>query len=166
MNQRSTRPKVASTPSQQLPLRGPGLNVHSAHEQADQQHDLRAEQRAALRERVKNYPSLQIEPPYTRENIGAQCARWSNRHPVTRNQNDRELMSAYKFCAAENRYIKEKYNKFICNPTQKFLMKKLGISESDLRRRTKRFVAYGALKVRRQLNEETGRSMNFYVFPG
>ena len=162
---RSTLAHVVSSEMQQIPLRGRGLHIHDSHD-FEFERDIRGDLRTALRRAVENYDALQINPPHDKTSIGAQCARWANRHPAMRDQYDRELMSSYAFYAAVNRYVEKKYENYICNPNQKYLSKKIGISIRSIQRRNKKFVVIGAIRVERIYDADTGRTMNFYVLPG
>ena len=169
-NTHSRDSSTNSAKTRQIPLRARGLHVHDAHDQPEQQQhedDLRSELRKALFERVKKYRPPPFQTPYTKKHLGAQCARRANRHPICRDQLDRDLMSAYWFYAAINVHMKEKkFDRYICNPDQNYLSKKLGVSVRTIYQRTKRFKKYKAIDVLLENDDSTGRTMNFYVLPG
>ena len=166
---RSTQSRDMSTQNQQLPLRGPGLNVHDAHDQVDQQQhesDLRSDLRAALVKKIESYPSLKVDPPYDDEKwVGAQCARWANRHPVTRDYSESEQLSSYAYNVANNKYL-HGYDSFICKIDQAYLAKKLGVSVRTVQRINRRFVEFDVITIKRRCCPETKKTMNFYVLPG
>ena len=112
---RNTPFGVTSSPPGQLPLRGPGLNVHDAHahdhpdqKQHEQQHN--SDQRSAIIKQTKKHGYLKIEPPFQDRWVGHQCAVWANQHPVTRDYIECEQLSTIAFEAAKNRYIDKRYS--------------------------------------------------------
>ena len=172
-HKRSTQSRESSsfstTVENQLPLRARGLHVHDSHDQPDQQqHEQQhnSDQRVALIKKIENYHYLKIEPPFTDEWVGSQCATWANRHPVTRDFAEREQLSSLAYEGARNRYIYEIYDIYKCNPEQEYLAKKLGVSVRTVQRINKRFDEFDVIKIERRLDEESKKSMNFYILPG